>query len=56
MLWETIARFCIDFFRGDRELWYGPLGMYQYVALGIIGGVLYYLVFVVSRPSARRRW
>jgi phosphatidylglycerol:prolipoprotein diacylglycerol transferase len=56
MLWESSARFSIDFFRGDRELYYGPLGLYQYVALGIIACVVYYLLTVVGRPSARRRW
>lgn len=56
MLWESGARFLIDFLRGDRDVLYGPLGLYQYVAVGIMVCVVYYLTRVVCRPSARRRW
>jgi phosphatidylglycerol:prolipoprotein diacylglycerol transferase len=56
LLWESSARFFVDFFRGDRELYCGSLGYYQYVALLMIAATVYYLIVIVGRPSARRRW
>jgi phosphatidylglycerol:prolipoprotein diacylglycerol transferase len=35
ILWETIARYCIDFYRADRVMHGGSLSSYQWVALGM---------------------
>lgn len=56
LLWETGSRFCIDFFRGDRENIVYGLSAYQWLALLIVAVVLFFVVVKVQSRYTRRRW
>ncbi|MDQ5890287.1 MAG: phosphatidylglycerol---prolipoprotein diacylglyceryl transferase [Candidatus Dependentiae bacterium] len=56
VLWESAARFIVDFWRGDRiSVMYG-LSVYQWVSLGIIGLMCLFLYSKVFAGKGKRRW
>jgi len=56
LIWESGARFLIDFWRGDRVIWLGGLGVYQWIALGVVLSGLLFLRYKVFIKGTRRRW
>jgi len=55
VLWESTARFIIDFWRGDRAMIMHGLSLYQWVALGLMALALMFLGMVLA-GNGRRRW
>jgi len=56
VLWESLARFGIDFFRGDHQSLFVGLSVYQYIALIMVACVCIFLYASVYHPRTRRRW